>query len=193
ELIPATASSRPEAVKHSAKELFHKPYAVLTLTVCFYGIAWGLVNWGFMTWLPTIMQDYLHLDSRIANRLLAESALIAVPGCVVVAALYGFWSSKRTMILFAIGTAAVLVGFATFKAGNSQTLFSFLTVLLLIGLSGMIAMLTPYSVELYPTGFRATGGGLTASSSKVGGVVGPSLIAFILTAFPGLTVPALTL
>lgn len=193
ELVRSTAASPGEVVKHSAKQLFQKPYALMTFTVCFYGVAWGLVNWGFLTWLPTILQDYLHLDGRIANRLLAKSALIAVPGCAVVALLYGFWSSKRTMVLFAVGTAAVLGGFAVFKGGDSQTLFSLLTVLLLIGLSGMIAMLSPYSVELYPTTFRATGGGVTASSSKVGGVVGPSMVAFILTAFPGLLVPALTL
>jgi MFS transporter, putative metabolite:H+ symporter len=193
ELVPALASARTEAVKHSAKQLFRKPYALMTMTVCLYGIAWGLVNWGFLTWLPTITQDFLHLDSKIANRLLAKSALIAAPGCVLVAMLYGFWSSKRTMVLFAICTAAVLIGFAFFKAGNSQMLFSVLTILLLIGLSGMIAMLSPYSVELYPTQFRATGGGITASSSKVGGVIGPSMIAIILTTFPGLMVPALTL
>jgi len=193
ELVQADAASQVAVVKHSAKQLFRKPYALMTFTVCFYGLAWGLVNWGFLTWLPTIVRDYLHLDGKIANRLLATSALIAVPGCVVVALLYGFWSSKRTMVLFAISTAAVLAGFAVFKTGDSQALFSTLTVLLLIGLSGMIAMLTPYSVELYPTTFRATGAGVTASSSKVGGVVGPSMVAFILTTFPGLMVPALTL
>jgi len=188
------AGSRPvEVAKHSAAQLFRKPYALMTLTVCFYGIAWGLVNWGFLTWLPSITQDFLHLDSKIANRLLAKSALIAVPGSVFVAMLYGFWSSKRTMVLFAIVTASALAGFSTFKAENGQVLFSLLTVALLIGLSGMIAMLSPYSVELYPTKLRATGGGVVASSSKLGGVVGPSMVAFILTGFPGLAVPSLLL
>ena len=99
--------------------MFRKPYVVLTLTVCFYGVAWGLVNWGFLTWLPSILRDYLHMDGKIAYQLLAKSALFAVPGCVLVAWLYGFWSSKRTMILFAVGTAAVLAGFAAIQAGRS--------------------------------------------------------------------------
>jgi len=60
-------------------------------------------------------------------------------------------------------------------------------------LSGMISMLPPYSVELYPTKLRATGGGLTASSSKLGGVLGPRAVAVILTTFPGFLVPALSL
>jgi putative MFS transporter len=192
-LIPVVENARPAPVSHATefKQIFRKPYALITMTVCIYGVAWGLVNWGFLTWLPTILQDYLHLDGRIANRLLAKSALIAVPGCLLVAWLYGRWSSKKTMILFALGTAAVLLGFSRFKAGDSQILFSLLTIMLLFGLSGMISMLSPYSVELYPTKLRATGGGVVASSSKVGGVIGPSAVALILTIFPGLAVPSL--
>jgi len=194
-LVPAPDDAPPPVTNHTTefKQLFRRPYVVLTLTVCFYGVAWGLVNWGFLTWLPSILRDFLHMDGRLAYQLLAKSALFAAPGCMLVAWLYGFWSSKRTMILFAVSTAGVLVGFATIRPGGSQTLFSFLTALLLIGLSGMIAMLSPYSVELYPTKLRASGGGVTASSSKVGGVFGPSAVALIMTAFPGLTIPALLL
>ncbi len=53
-------------------------------------------------------------------------------------------------------------------------------------------MLPPYGVELYPTKLRATGGGLTAACTKFGGVIGPSIVGAVLTAFPGFTVPALT-
>ena len=194
-LVRTAVTEQREVVKHSIKQLFRKPYAAATLAVCIYGVAWGLVNWGFVLMLPTIMQDYLQLDAKIANRLLAKSALIAVPGCLVVSWLYGFWSSKRTLVVAAICTSFVLAGFATIKngVGYNEVLFSVLTVMLLVGLSGMISMLPPYSVELYPTKLRATGGGLTASSSKLGGVLGPRAVAVIVTAFPGFVVPALSL
>ncbi len=195
ELVRVAAGQAREEVDHATefKALFRQPYALITCAVCLYGIAWGFVNWGFLTWLPMILRDYLHLDGHVANQLLAKSALFAVPGCVLVAWLYGFWSSKKTMIIFAIGTAAVLAAFAMVKPTDSMMHFSVLTALLLTGLSGMIAMLSPYSAELYPTKLRATGTGVTASSSKVGGVVGPSAVAMILATFPGLAVPALSL
>ena len=195
ELVPVPAGQPREAAGHAKqfKQLFRKPFVVLTCTVCLYGMAWGLVNWGFLTWLPTILRDCLNMDGHVANRLLARSALFAVPGCALVAWLYGFWSSKKTMVLFAIATTAVLAVFSTVKAGASSTEVASLTVMLLIGLSGMIAMLSPYSAELYPTKLRASGTGVSASSSKAGGIVGPSAVAFILTLSPGLTVPALTL
>jgi len=195
ELVPVPANAVRDTADHSKEfsELFRKPYAVLTFTVCLFGMSWGLVNWGFLTWLPTILHDYLHLDSQIANRLLAKSALFALPGAALVAWLYGFWSSKKTMILFAFLTAAVLGIYATLKPSDSPAYCSLLTVLLLVGLSGMIAMLSPYSAELYPTKLRATGTGVTASSSKLGGVVGPSAVAHILSIFPGLFIPAISL
>lgn len=192
-LVRTAVTEQGEVVKHSIRQLFRKPYAATTLAVCIYGVAWGLVNWGFVLMLPTIMHDHLQLDGKIASRLLAKSALIAVPGCLVVSWLYGFWSSKRTLILFAFATAAVLAGFSTIKGGAdySEVSFVVMTVMLLVGVSGMISMLPPYSVELYPTKLRATGGGLTASSSKLGGVIGPWVIAIILGTFPGFMVPAL--
>ena len=195
ELVPVPAGAQRDTADHSTRfaELFRKPYLALTATVCLFGMAWGLVNWGFLTWLPTILHDYLHLNSQTANRLLAKSALFAVPGAVLVAWLYGFWSSKKTMVLFALITAAVLCIYATLKPTDTSGLFSLLTVFLLIGLSGMIAMLSPYSAELYPTKLRATGTGVTASSSKLGGVVGPSAVACVLSAFPGLMIPAVSL
>jgi len=195
ELIPVPPGAARDTADDSRefKELFRKPYLSLTVTVCLFGVGWGLVNWGFLNWLPTILRENLHLDGQIANHLLAKSALFAVPGAVLVAWLYGFWSSKKTMVLFAVLTAAVLGAFAMFKPGDSPAWFSVLTVLLLIGLSGMISMLTPYSAELYPTKLRATGTGISASSSKAGGIVGPPAVACILSAFPGLAIPALSL
>ncbi len=196
ELRPKSGPSPTEPRRErTTVELFRKPYLVLTLAVCGYGVAWGLVNWGFLTWLPTILRDFLQLDPTVANFVLAKSALVAIPGCVVVAILYGHWSSKKTMVLFALGTAGVLLAFAFFREQltSGANWLSILVVALLVGLSGMIAMLPPYSAELYPTALRATGIGLTASSSKVGGVIGPSSVAFILTFFPGVAVPALLL
>src|SRR5437868_1842496 len=63
-LVPAPAGARPETSRPATelRQLFQKPYGRLTLTVCLYGAAWGLVNWGFLTWLPTMLQDFLHMD-----------------------------------------------------------------------------------------------------------------------------------
>lgn len=172
----------------SARSLFKPPYLAHTVTVLAYGLSWGLVNWGFLTFLPTILRDR-GLSAVAANKLLFLSALVAVPGTVLVAYLYGLWSSKRSMILFALVTCASLGAFAVVDPGarGSTGVLMLLIVLLLLGTGGIISMLSPYTAEVYPTLLRGTGSGIAAGSSKLGGIVAPPLAAWILAASPGFT------
>jgi putative MFS transporter len=52
-------------------------------------------------------------------------------------------------------------------------------------------MLSPYAAEVFPTDLRATGGGLAAASSKVGGMVGPPLIGAAMGTAGGIFAPAI--
>lgn len=183
------AVAQPAGTRAGAWSLLRPPFLGHTITVLAYGLSWGLVNWGFLTFLPTILRDR-GLSAVAANRLLFLSALIAVPGTVLVAYLYGLWSSKRSMILFALVTCASLAAFAIVDPaadGRTQGVLIALTVLLLLGSGGIIAMLSPYTAEIYPTRLRGTASGIAAGSSKLGGIVAPPLAAWILTASPGFT------
>lgn len=189
EEIPAlqTATSRV-----STLALFRRPFAGHTFTVVAYGLSWGLVNWGFLTFMPLVLRDR-GLSAGAASRLLFLSALVAVPGTLLVAWLYGMWSSKKSMILFALVTCASLGLFAAVDPGaggrNTSWLMP-LVVLLLLGSGGIISMLSPYTAEVYPTRLRGTGSGIAAGASKLGGIVAPPLAAWILGAAPGFTVLA---
>jgi putative MFS transporter len=44
--------------------------------------------------------------------------------------------------------------------------------MLLVSVSGVIAMLIPYAAEIYPVHLRGTGSGVIAASSKFGGILG---------------------
>ena len=187
EPVPAAAQSIPS--RASARSLFARPFLVHTITVLAYGLSWGLVNWGFLTFLPTILRDR-GLSAVAANRMLFMSALIAVPGTVLVAYLYGMWSTKRSMILFALVTCASLGAFAIIDpgaGGHVTKLLMPLVVLLLLGSGGIISMLSPYTAEIYPTRLRGTASGIAAGSSKLGGIIAPPVAAWILVASPGFT------
>jgi putative MFS transporter len=182
-----SAAPAPAATRGTARALFRPPFLTQTITVLAYGLSWGLVNWGFLTFLPTILRDR-GLSAAAASKLLFLSALVAVPGTVLVAYLYGLWSSKKSMILFALVTCASLGLFAVIDPGgggrNSVWLIP-LVVLLLLGNGGIIAMLSPYTAEVYPTNLRGTGSGIAAGSSKLGGIVAPPLAAWVLAISPG--------
>jgi len=157
--------------------LFLRPYAGMTAGIAMFGVGWGLVNNGFLLWLPTNLR-HAGLDVGTADGLLASAALIGFPGVFVVAALYGLWSSKWTMIIFASLTAVALSAFAFFgdRIGDHPVVLRALVVVLLAGTSSILAMLTPYSSEVYPTFVRARGAGLAGMCARAGGFLGVGLV-----------------
>lgn len=137
------------------------------------GLAWGLVNFGFLLWLPTSLVS-MGMDPAAASALLARSALLALPGTLLVIWLYHSWSSVKTLVLFILLTAATLLAFFAASATGirSTSVMIAITALLLFSASGVIAMLIPYAAEIYPADQRATGSGIVAASSKAGGILG---------------------
>lgn len=154
-------------------QLIRGPYGRITLGLVGSGLAWGLVNFGFLLWLPTNLRA-MGMSMEAANGLLAQSGLLALPGIAMVIWLYHHWSSIKTLVLFIALTAASLGLF--FVLGllqmNSTTAITVATALLLISASGVIAMLIPYAAEIYPVHLRGTGAGIVAASSKAGGILG---------------------
>jgi putative MFS transporter len=158
-------------------QLFRRPFAGLTVAVALFGIGWGLVNNGFLLWLPTNLRAG-GLDAAAADRLLADAALIGLPATFVVAWLYGFWSSRWTMIALATLTAGTLATFAALgdEVGRHPVALRVLIVLLLVGTSSMLAMITLYGSEVYPTRIRARGTGLAGMCARTGGMLGVGVV-----------------
>ena len=113
------------------------------------GLGWGLVNFGFVLWLPVNLTS-LGVDPKAASALLARSALLAVPGIALVVWLYHRWSSFRSLVLFIALTALALLAFAAIALAHlqSQAVTVAATAALLISSNGVIAMLIPYAAEI---------------------------------------------
>lgn len=155
------------------RQLLSGDYASISTGLIVAGLAWGLVNFGFLLWLPSNLRA-MGMDASVATELLAGSALLALPGIVVVILLYHRWSSIRTLVLFIMLTVASLLAFFIMEWAQVRSPATLVaaTVLLLISATGVIAMLIPYAAEIYPVHLRATGTGLVAASSKAGGILG---------------------
>lgn len=158
------------------RQLLQGRHAALTWALLICGTGWGLVNFGFLLWLPSNL-GALGVDARAASAVLAKSALYALPGIALVVWLYHRWSSFLTLVAFIVLTVLALAGFAALAAwGVKDAAWTLaLTVLLLVAVSGVIAMLIPYAAEIYPVHLRGTGSGVVAASSKFGGIVGAGL------------------
>jgi len=125
-----------------------------------------------------------------ASRLLARSTLIAAPTIVLAAWLYSTWSTKRTLILAIATTTLGLVAILLRDAGVVHTLSSPVLpmTLLIVGDSGIISMLLPYTAENYPLRVRGRATGWVAGFSKSGGVLAQTLVTLALV--PALDVAA---
>lgn len=195
EEVRAPAAATPPAAKggrraaHSAlAELFGRRGLRRTAVVGLYALSWGGINWGFMTFLPTLLKD-AHAGS--SGGLLVWSSLLAVPGTVLVAFCYAHWSSRKTMVLYGLLTVASLVLLAAtdLRGGTAVTVASLM--MLITGTSGIVAMLAPYTAEIYPTEVRALGSGFASACSKAGGMFGPPALAALLAQHGGVRTIAL--
>ncbi len=148
-----------------------------TAVVASLGLGAGLVLFGFNLWIPSHLR---RLGFGEADAMLRNAALIGFPLTFVVAWMYGFWSSKKTIIVLAALTAAALSGFVILGDGLVQhpRLLYGLLVLPIWGINSVIAVLSVYAVEVYPTHLRSKGSGLCAGACKAGGVLIIALVAF---------------
>jgi putative MFS transporter len=159
-----------------ARQLLRGRHAPISWGLLVCGVAWGLANFGFLLWLPVNLTE-LGVDPKAASALLARSAVYALPGIALVVWLYHRWSSIGALVLFIALTALTLTGFAAMGAlqMKSAALTVVATAMLLVSISGVIAMLIPYAAEIYPVHLRGTGSGVIAASSKFGGILGAGL------------------
>ena len=156
-----------------------------TVALSIAAVAWGLVNFGLLLWLPAELVAEGH-SVGVSSQLLAKSALIAFPTVFVCAFLYSRWSTKwslaATIAVSALGAAGVL----TIGPGVSPVLP---VALMIIGTNGLLAILLPYTAESFPLRIRGRATGWVAACSKSGGLIAQLL--GILAAVPPLKIAAL--
>ncbi|WP_037894114.1 MFS transporter [Streptomyces sp. NRRL WC-3626] len=184
-----TAARRSQAGRVPASTLFKRPQTAKTLVVSGYALAWGLVYWGFITFLPSQLEASGEKGMSAAT-LLFISSLLSIPTCVVAAWLYMRWSAKGTMVVYAALTVAALLVLAAVGMDGSRPVLLTAVILLFAGTAGVIALIGPYTAEIYPMAIRGTAGGWAAAVGKSGGAFGPPLIALVLSAPGGMRTAA---
>jgi len=160
-----------DRVASSWAQLFSWPFGGITTVVVLFGLGVGLVTFGFQLWIPTNLQE-LGFDEVTSATILRDSAIVGFPLTFVIAWLYGFWSTKKTMVLLGLVTAASLAGFVVLGDAvvDDRIRLYALLVVPITGISTILAVLIAYASETFPTRIRSRGTGLAAGASKLGGV-----------------------
>jgi putative MFS transporter len=160
-----------DRVRSGWSQLFRGRFLGLSFVIVLFGLGVGLVTFGFQLWIPTNLQK-LGFSEVTSATVLRDSAILGLPATLVIALLYGFWSSKKTMILLGLVTAASLFGFVALgdRVVDSRARLDALLILPITGISSILAVLVAYASETFPTRVRSRGTGLAAGASKLGGV-----------------------
>jgi MFS transporter, putative metabolite:H+ symporter len=174
EQLPARASSyRPDATIPAVRS---RKLLGLTFALTLTALCVGFVNFGVLLWLPgSLMREGRSVGA--ASELIARSSLIAAPTVVLVSWLYSIWSTKRTLVLTVGVTTLGLIAILLRDLKNAPFLSSPVlpVVLLMVGTSGIISVLLPYSAESYPLRVRGRATGWVAGFSKGGGLLAQGL------------------
>ena len=169
-VVPATADDKPLEVDRR-QAAGKRSQTGITVALTLAALAWSLVNFGLLLWLPGELVAEGH-SVGAASGLIAQSTLLAAPVILLSTWLYSRWSTKGSLVLMLGFMSAGLLGLLARSSGVawlSNPLVS-LTVLL-IGCCGVIAILLPYAAENYALRVRARATGWVAGCSKLGGVL----------------------
>lgn len=174
----ATRTSGKESNSRSSL----RPLLGLAVALTLAALAWGLVNFGVLLWLPGSLVA-TGRSMGMASALIARSTLISIPTIALTTYLYTVWSTKRVLVV-AIGVTTL--GLLATLLGNSRSpsLIPSPLVpvsLLVIGACAVISILLPYTSESFPVRLRGRAAGWVAGCSKVGGVIaqGLALVALV--------------
>ncbi len=173
---PLRSEDEIVAIQHGASEGVFSP-ALRRRSVMILAI-WFLVSvsyYGVFTWMPAKLASDGFGFVR-GYGFLVFVALAQVPGYALAAYGVEAWGRRPTLIGFcllsALGCLLFVVSPSDMLVGASLLVMSFA----LLGTWGALYAFTP---ELYPTASRGTGMGAAGAMARLGGLVAPSLMAFV--------------
>jgi len=185
----ATADVLPKShEKLSFKALFRKYFGdngETTVSLCCLSLAWGLCNYGFITYVPTMMtsQPMFHMNANLGSQLIFDSSAVACGFVPLYIWLYAYWSTRFATALFAFLELLVFIVFGGVYNAILSDKVKFCTwyVCLLVFSNALTAMLTVYSAECFSTNNRGKGTGFVSASAKLAGVCAPYFITNVIT------------
>lgn len=160
----------------TVKKLFENKRAFSTLAIWLAVFSCLLMVYGLNTWLPKIMQQSGYgLTSSLSFN------LVLCCGQVLGSLLGGYMAEKvgHKRVLISL----YLIGALCFVSLSLTSNLFLLYILILVGGActvGNMNLTNPYITEYYPPEARATGMGWALGFGRIGAILAPTLIAYIL-------------
>ena len=155
--------------------LWSKEYAKQTTMLWILWFTVVFSYYGMFLWLPSVMVMKGFTLIKSLEYILIMT-LAQLPGYFTAAWLIEKFGRKFVLIVYLIGTTVSAYLFGT--AGSIALLLTSGILLSFFNL-GAWGALYAYTPEQYPTAIRGTGAGLAASFGRIGGILGPLLVGYL--------------
>lgn len=174
----AKPQAKNRTVLQNIKDVWAKKYAKSTLMLWILWFSVVFSYYGMFLWLPSVMVGK-GFDLISSFKYVLIMTLAQLPGYFTAAWLIERVGRKFVLVTYLIGTALSALVF-----GNAETIEVLLTsgILLSFFNLGAWGALYAYTPEQYPLVIRGTGAGMAASFGRIGGIFGPLLVGWLLSA-----------
>lgn len=178
---PISASSASTKMRFS--ELFGQLYRWRTLSVWVLWFCAFVVSFGLTTWMPTLYRTIYHLPVQDALNYSLISLVAAVIGNIV-CALAIDRMGRRLWFALAFFLCGIPLIAMWLLAGEINVLYFFLTAVFgsfwIISASSALYL---YTGEIYPTRMRALGTSWASFWLRVGAVISPIIVGYLLPGY----------
>jgi MFS transporter, putative metabolite:H+ symporter len=170
-------------VWQSVSKVWAKPYRKQTIVLWILWFCVVFSYYGLFLWLPSVLvlKGFTLIKSF---QYVLIMTLAQLPGYFTVAWLIEKIGRKPVLVTFLIGTAISAYFFGSADAKMTLLLSGVFLSYFHLGVWGAIYAYTP---EQYPDDIRATGSGMAASFGRIGGILGPLLIGYLVEANTSVT------
>ncbi|WML46430.1 MFS transporter [Neobacillus sp. PS3-40] len=156
-------------------KLWSKDYARQTTMLWILWFCVVFSYYGMFLWLPSVMVMKGFSLIRSFEYVLIMT-LAQLPGYFTAAWFIEKFGRKFVLVVYLIGTA---LSAYLFGAAESTALLLTAGILLSFFNLGAWGALYAYTPEHYPTNIRGTGSGMAASFGRIGGILGPLLVGYL--------------
>lgn len=183
-LLPALPAQIPpiEVKSTSLASLFEGRYLGRTIMLWALMFCTSVVGYGLLTWMPTIYRTVLKVPVTEALQYGLSASVASLCGVLLGVFLIDRIGRRPTFMLGFFGSAAALTVLWWMSLQIPTIYIVILTAIGLLFISMLLSGLYLYVPELYPTRMRALGAGVASAWLRIGAIVGPTLVGWILGA-----------
>ena len=173
--INLNTDARKESVLTKIQSLLSREFCRQTVMLWVVWFCVVFSYYGMFLWLPNVMMmKGFNMVKSFEYILIMTFAQL--PGYFTVAWLIERVGRKWVLVTYLLGTLLSAYLFGVAESANQLLLYGALLSFFNLGAWGAMYAYTP---EQYATNIRATGAGMAASVGRIGGILGPLMVGFL--------------